>query len=91
MTDGAGAVRGRPHPVCRRVPPGSATELDAALGHSDGLRTISDPALPPHVAFGGNDRLVLSAARRLRPLADLDYDFDGLAEVMRRLTGRRWT
>jgi PhzF family phenazine biosynthesis protein len=42
-----------------------------------------DPALPPHVAFGGNDHLVLATDSRAR-LADLDYDFDGLAEVMRR-------
>jgi PhzF family phenazine biosynthesis protein len=39
--------------------------------------------LPPHVAFGGNEHLVLAVATRER-LAALDYDFDALAEVMHR-------
>lgn len=46
-----------------------------------------DPALPPHVAFAGNDHLVLAAATRER-LADLDYDYEALEAVMRR---RGWT
>ncbi|MEU1669553.1 PhzF family phenazine biosynthesis isomerase [Streptomyces sparsogenes] len=46
-----------------------------------------DPALPPHIAFGGNDHFVLAAATRER-LADLDYDFDALEELMRR---HEWT
>ncbi|MDX3228867.1 PhzF family phenazine biosynthesis isomerase [Streptomyces sp. ME19-01-6] len=41
-----------------------------------------DPALPPHIAFAGNDHLVLAAATRER-LAALDYDFDALEELMR--------
>ncbi|OII67041.1 PhzF family phenazine biosynthesis isomerase [Streptomyces sp. CC77] len=52
----------------------------AALGWAAG---DLDPDLPPHVAFGGNDHLVLAAAGRGR-LADLSYDFDGLADTMRR-------
>ncbi|PZF96021.1 PhzF family phenazine biosynthesis protein [Micromonospora deserti] len=40
-----------------------------------------DPALPPHVAFAGNQHLVLAAGSRSR-LADLAYDFDALAAVM---------
>jgi PhzF family phenazine biosynthesis protein len=43
--------------------------------------------LPPHVAFGGNDHLVLEAGSRER-LADLDYDFDALKALM---TQRQWT
>ncbi|MDW6059032.1 PhzF family phenazine biosynthesis isomerase [Streptomyces sp. FXJ1.4098] len=41
-----------------------------------------DPALPPHIAFAGNDHLVLAAATRER-LAALDYDFGALEELMR--------
>ncbi|WP_413102376.1 PhzF family phenazine biosynthesis isomerase [Streptomyces sp. Inha503] len=71
----------------RSRPADPATEIEptlAALGWSvDDL----DPALPPHVAFAGNDHLVLAAATRER-LADLDYDFDALDAVMRR---RGWT
>ncbi|MBP8539455.1 PhzF family phenazine biosynthesis isomerase [Streptomyces sp. MK37H] len=71
----------------RSRPADRGTELEptlAALGWSaDDL----DPALPPHVAFAGNDHLVLAAATRER-LADLDYDFDALEAVMRR---RGWT
>jgi PhzF family phenazine biosynthesis protein len=43
--------------------------------------------LPPHVAFGGNDHLVLEVGSRER-LADLDYDFDSLKALM---TQRHWT
>src|SRR5206468_9577230 len=39
------------------------------------------PALPPHVAFAGNEHLVLAAGSRDR-LTDLDYDFEALAGVM---------
>ncbi|MFF5358176.1 PhzF family phenazine biosynthesis isomerase [Streptomyces scabiei] len=63
--------------------PATAPERDAALealGWSDG---DLDPALPPHVAFGGVRHLVLAAGSRAR-LADLAYDFDALADVMRR-------
>jgi PhzF family phenazine biosynthesis protein len=43
-----------------------------------------DPALPPRIAFAGVRHLVLAAASRER-LASLDYDFDGLRELMLRL------
>jgi PhzF family phenazine biosynthesis protein len=43
--------------------------------------------LPPHVAFGGNDHLVLVVGSRER-LAELDYDFEALKALM---TERRWT
>ncbi|WP_175408267.1 PhzF family phenazine biosynthesis isomerase [Streptomyces sp. TRM64462] len=81
--DADGAVRATLTSVPTRSRPATPEELDAALAalrwESDDL----DPELPPHVAFGGNDHLVLAAATRAR-LADLAYDFDGLAEVMRR-------
>ncbi|MFE0805263.1 PhzF family phenazine biosynthesis isomerase [Streptomyces sp. NPDC058812] len=82
-TDGAGAVRATLTSVPTRSRPALAAELDPTLRALGWAPDDLDPALPPHVAFGGNDHLVLAAASRAR-LADLDYDFDGLAEVMRR-------
>ncbi|KUJ65669.1 phenazine biosynthesis protein PhzF [Streptomyces albus subsp. albus] len=80
--DAAGAV----HATLTSVPARSRTatdgELDAALRALGWSRADLDPALPPHVAFAGNEHLVLAAGTRAR-LADLDYDFEGLAAVMR--------
>ncbi|GAA2063121.1 PhzF family phenazine biosynthesis isomerase [Streptomyces albiaxialis] len=61
--------------------PADVTEALAALGwhHSE-----LDGALPPRIAFAGVRHLVLAAATRER-LADLDYDFDRLLRLMRRL------
>ncbi|MEV5770380.1 PhzF family phenazine biosynthesis isomerase [Streptomyces antimycoticus] len=69
----------------RPADPGAEVEptLAALRWSADDL----DPALPPHVAFAGNDHLVLAAATRER-LADLDYDYEALEAVMRR---RGWT
>lgn len=39
-----------------------------------------DPDYPPHVAFAGNDHLVLTTRARQR-LADLAYDFDELKQI----------
>lgn len=78
-----GATRATLTSVPARSRPATAAERDAALtalGWSDG---DLDPALPPHVAFGGVHHLVLAAGSRAR-LADLAYDFDALADVMRR-------
>lgn len=63
--------------------PASDAELSAALAALRWSPDDLDPALAPHVAFGGVQHLVLAAATRER-LAALDYDFDGLAEVMHR-------
>jgi PhzF family phenazine biosynthesis protein len=46
-----------------------------------------DPRYPAHVSFAGNNHLVIAAASRER-LADLDYDYPTLAELMRQ---RKWT
>ncbi|MGW0812024.1 PhzF family phenazine biosynthesis isomerase [Streptomyces viridiviolaceus] len=81
--DGTGAVRATLTSVPTRSRPAEATELRQALAALRWTPDDLDPALPPHVAFGGNDHLVLAAASRAR-LADVDYDFEGLAEVMRR-------
>lgn len=53
--------------------------LAALRWHRDDLAAD----LPAHVAFAGEDHLVLPLASRRR-LRRLDYDFDGLADVMRR-------
>jgi PhzF family phenazine biosynthesis protein len=69
--------------VPTRSRPASEAELNASLAALRWSPEDLDPALPPHVAFGGNEHLVLAAATRER-LAALDYDFDALAEVMHR-------
>lgn len=57
--------------------------LDALGWGEDDL----DADLPPRVAFAGAWHPIVAAATRDR-LADLDYDFDGLAALM---TAREWT
>jgi PhzF family phenazine biosynthesis protein len=69
--------------VPTRSRPASNAEVDASLAALHWSPEELDPALPPHVAFGGNEHLVLAVATRER-LAALDYDFDALAEVMHR-------
>ena len=54
--------------------------LDALRWSADDL----DPTLPAHVAFAGNQHLVLAAWTRER-LADLDYDFALLGALMAEL------
>jgi PhzF family phenazine biosynthesis protein len=55
-----------------------------ALAALDWPAADLDPALPPRIAYAGARHLVLAAATRAR-LADLDYDFERLAALMRRL------
>ncbi|MGP4050499.1 PhzF family phenazine biosynthesis isomerase [Streptomyces sp. 2A115] len=81
--DADGTVRATLTSVPTRTRPATPDELDAALAALGWGRGDLDPQLPPHVAFGGVEHLVLAAAARGR-LADLAYDFDALAEVMRR-------
>lgn len=73
--------------VPTRSRPAGEAELHASLAALHWSPEDLDPALPPHVAFAGNEHLVLAAATRER-LADLDYDFEALAEVMHR---HSWT
>ncbi|WKX10081.1 PhzF family phenazine biosynthesis protein [Streptomyces sp. NL15-2K] len=62
------------------IPDPVLAELLAALRWSaDDL----DPGLPPRAAYGGAWHPIIAAAGRER-LADLDYDFDALAELMDR-------
>ncbi|MEU5839628.1 PhzF family phenazine biosynthesis isomerase [Streptomyces diacarni] len=76
------AVRAALTSVPTRSAPASAAQVDATLSALGWQRSDLDPALPPHVAFAGNEHLVLGVGTRAR-LAALDYDFDALAEVMR--------
>jgi PhzF family phenazine biosynthesis protein len=61
--------------------------LSAALAAIGWERDDLDPTYPPHVAFAGNDHLVLGVAS-LATLAALDYDYDQLAALMRQ---EQWT
>lgn len=87
VLDGRGAVRATLTSAPTHSRPAGDAELDAALAALRWAREDLDPALPPHVAFGGNEHLVLAAGSRAR-LADLAYDFDALADVMR---AQGWT
>jgi PhzF family phenazine biosynthesis protein len=61
--------------------PATADEIRRTLGALRWSANDLDPALPAHVAFAGNHHLVLAARSRER-LADLDYDFALLGELM---------
>ncbi|MFJ6843878.1 PhzF family phenazine biosynthesis isomerase [Streptomyces griseoluteus] len=80
--DRDGTVRATLTSVPAHSRPADDAELTATLAALRWDAADLDPALPPHVAFAGNDHLILAAASRAR-LADLDYDFDALAAVMR--------
>jgi PhzF family phenazine biosynthesis protein len=73
--------------VPTRSRPAADEEVDSALDALHWSADDLDPVWPPHVAFAGNDHLVLAAGTRAR-LADLDYDFDTLGNLMRE---RGWT
>jgi PhzF family phenazine biosynthesis protein len=85
--DTSAAPRGSVTATLTSVPtrsrPASDAEAHASLEALRWSVEDLDPALPPHVAFGGNEHLVLAVATRER-LAALDYDFDALAQVMHR-------
>ena len=70
----------RTHPVTEPV-------LSTALAALGWERDDLDPAYPPHVAFAGNDHLVLGVSR-LGTLAALDYDFHQLSALMQQ---EQWT
>ncbi|KJY35375.1 PhzF family phenazine biosynthesis isomerase [Streptomyces katrae] len=81
--DREGSVTATLTSVPTRSRPAADEEVDASLAALHWSPEDLDTALPPHVAFGGNEHLVLAVATRER-LAALDYDFDALAEVMHR-------
>ncbi|MGV9288282.1 PhzF family phenazine biosynthesis isomerase [Streptomyces sp. NPDC003719] len=81
--DADGAVRATLTSVPTRSRPARTDEVEEALSALHWDSADLDPELPPHVAFGGNEHLVLAAGSRDR-LADLDYDFEALAALMRK-------
>ena len=70
-----------------RSRPAGVHEVGEALKELRWSESDLDPALPVHVAFAGEHHLVVPSTSRER-LAELDYDVEGLAAVMRR---RAWT
>lgn len=68
------------------VPPKVATlaaaDLDALLATLGWRHDELDPALPPGLAYAGAWHPIIAAASRAR-LADLHYDFDALAALMK--------
>lgn len=69
--------------VPTRSRPATDDELAETLATLGWSADELDPEFPPHVAYAGNEHLVLAAADRAR-LAELAYDFDGLTDVMTR-------
>ncbi len=67
--------------------PAGADELAAALAALRWTPADLDDRYPPHVAFAGNDHLVL-AVRDRTTLAALDYDYPALDALM---AERSWT
>ncbi|MBC2873949.1 MULTISPECIES: PhzF family phenazine biosynthesis isomerase [Streptomyces] len=59
-------------------------DVAEALAALDWPAADLDPAFPPRIAYAGARHLVLGAATRER-LAALDYDFDRLTALMRKL------
>ncbi|MEU1077335.1 MULTISPECIES: PhzF family phenazine biosynthesis isomerase [unclassified Streptomyces] len=84
VTDDEGVLRATLTSVEPHVEDIAPADLDEALAALDWPAADLDPALPPRIAFAGNRHLVLGAATRER-LADLSYDFERLAALMRRL------
>lgn len=67
--------------VPTRTRPAEAEELDEALTALRWHHSDLDPHYPVHVAFAGNDHLVLAVRERDR-LAALDYDYPALEALM---------
>jgi len=82
---------GRPTATLTSVAPSTAPASDQDLTEAlAALRWAAadlDPALPPHVAYAGAQHLILAAGTRER-LADLEYDFERLRDLM---VSRDWT
>jgi PhzF family phenazine biosynthesis protein len=73
--------------VPTRTRPAQAAELDAALAALRWRGEDLDPRYPAHVAYAGNDHLILAVRDRAR-LAALDYDYPALDKLM---AGQGWT
>ncbi|HEU5007363.1 MAG TPA: PhzF family phenazine biosynthesis isomerase [Jatrophihabitantaceae bacterium] len=73
--------------VAPRTRPADADELRRALAAFGWAADDLDPRYPSHVAYAGNDHLVL-ALRERAALAALDYEFEALGVLM---VERSWT
>src|SRR3954471_24397264 len=81
-TDGAdGAITATLTSVAPHVEDAPDALLHAALEALHWSQDDLDPALPPKVSFAGARHLILAARTRER-LADLDYDFEALKQIM---------
>ncbi|MFJ4654555.1 PhzF family phenazine biosynthesis protein [Nocardia sp. NPDC088792] len=85
--DEGGQLRATLTSVEPAVAPVTDGDLAEALAALNWAATDLDPVLPPRIAYAGAHHLVLAAKTRSR-LADLHYDFDRLAALMR---ARDWT
>lgn len=70
-----------------RTRPVTEPVLSVALEAIGWQRNQLDPTYPPHVAFAGNDHLLIGVSS-LATLAGLDYDFDRLSDLMKQ---EQWT
>ncbi|MFI6086858.1 PhzF family phenazine biosynthesis protein [Streptomyces sp. NPDC051218] len=84
VTDVDGTLRATLTSVEPHTEDVTAADLTEALAALDWPADDLDPALPPRIAYAGARHLILAAATRER-LADLSYDFERLATLMRRL------
>lgn len=84
---GPGGITATLTSVPTRTRPASEDELSAALVALRWNLGDLDDRYPPHVAFAGNDHLVL-AVRDRATLAALDYDYPALDALM---ADRDWT
>ncbi|MCL8011480.1 PhzF family phenazine biosynthesis protein [Streptomyces sp. AS02] len=85
VTEGAdGTLRATLTSVEPRIEEIAPEELAEALAALGWPPADLDPLLPPRIAFAGARHLVLAAGTRER-LADLSYDFERLAALMRKL------
>ncbi|MEV4434540.1 PhzF family phenazine biosynthesis isomerase [Streptomyces sp. NPDC049555] len=80
--DGDGRLRATLTSVEPHVEEVAQEVVTEALAALDWPATDLDPAYAPRIAYAGARHLVLAAASRER-LADLSYDFDRLAALMR--------
>lgn len=67
--------------VPTRTRPARTAELDATLLALHWRREDLDPRYPAHVAYAGNEHLILAAHDETR-LATLDYDYPALEKLM---------
>lgn len=84
VTEVEGTLRATLTSVEPHVEKVEAADLTEALAALDWPADDLDPALAPRIAYAGARHLILAAATRAR-LADLSYDFERLATLMRSL------